>query len=250
MPGPPSQTARRRNSANRAARLPRKDDARRFSAPIRFATPTLARVSVLYGLLARLRAALGESKAKSLRRRLRAAAPASLAELREGMHCRITGTVRALDHAVLESPLAGERSVAYVFEIVADTSGVRDLIGYDKRAVPFVLAEGEHHAIIEPAYAELVADASVVVSTIAYQADEHQMALLRAHCPLAQISAATRLRFRETRVVVGGRIAIAGTGHREADPMALRELGFREQAERLRLAGAPGLPLLIGDPVD
>ena len=58
-------------------------------------------------LLSRLRAFLGEPLAKSLRRRLRAASPSPISELREGLHCRIAGTVRLHENTTLTAPLSG-----------------------------------------------------------------------------------------------------------------------------------------------
>jgi hypothetical protein len=210
-----------------------------------------ARVTFLDGLLARLRAALGEPLVKSLRRRLRAAAPSKLSELREGLHCRIAGTVRTLENKTLQAPLSGVPCVAYVLEIIKHTADFgRDLIAYDKRAVPFLLADEVHHAIIDPTYVELlVTSTRESITRSMLHAEPHLRDLLFRYCSdRLGWGSATKLRFREVTIEVDQRIAIAGTGHREVDPLARNERGFRDQArDRLRLVGAPELPLLIGD---
>jgi hypothetical protein len=208
------------------------------------------RVTFFDRLLLRLRAALGEPLVKSLRRRLRAAAPSKLSELREGLHCRIAGTVRALESKTLEAPLSGVPCVAYALEIITHTTDFgRDLIAYDKRAVPFLLADEVHHAIIDPTYVELlVTSTRESIARSVLHAEPRLRDLLFRYCPDRLSWATTKLRFREVAIELGKRIAIAGTGHREVDPLARNERGFRDQArDRLRLVGSPTLPLLIGD---
>ena len=87
--------------------------------------------------LSRLRAFLGEPLAKSLRRRLRAAAPSPISELREGLHCRIAGTVRLHDKTTLTAPFSGAVCVAYLLEIVETLAGGGEhVLVYDKRGTP------------------------------------------------------------------------------------------------------------------
>mgnify|MGYP001187788013 CR=1 FL=1 len=207
-------------------------------------------MAVIDGLVARLRAALGEPLVKSLRRRLRAASPAALSELREGLHCRIAGSVRALDSVTLEAPLSGERCVAYLFEVV-ELSVERDLLVYDKRAIPFMLADGDaHHAVIDPSHVELLVTGAQKLTSRYFQIEPQQRALLDRYCPdRLSWDMMGKLAFREVLVKLGDRVSIAGTGHREADPLARRERGFRDHVQRLRLVGSQQLPLLIGDEV-
>jgi hypothetical protein len=205
-------------------------------------------VSTFDAWFARLRVALGEPLVKSLRRRLRAAAPSALSELREGLHCRITGTVGALDSTTLQAPLQGVPCVAYMLEIIETTRYSRDLVGYDKQAVPFVLVEDDHRARIDPAHLELLVTPYELISTSDFRTDPRQRALLERYCPRRDWYQTTELAFREVVVGIGERVTIAGTGHRELDPHAQNERGFRDEArQRLRLVGSAQLPILIGD---
>ncbi len=196
-----------------------------------------------------LRAFLGEPLAKSLRRRLRAASPATLSELREGLHCRIAGTARAIEGDALTAPLSGLRCLGYLLEVIATEVGVGDrLLVYDKKAVPFVLEEGDHRAVIDPMYVELLVAPAHELRAYAFREDPQQRAILARYCPHETLLATTSIRYRELVIEPGMRITIAGTGHREVDPHAQAERGFRDEAQqRLRFVGAPGLPLLIGD---
>jgi hypothetical protein len=202
-----------------------------------------------------VRAFLGEPLDKSLRRRLRAAAPASIAELREGLHCRISGTVRALDQVTLEAPLSGLPCVAYLLEVVEDrvTAGPmgtdRDLVVYDRRAVPFLLIDGDHRAVIDPDHAQiLLRSETELVARSPVELNARARAVLARFVPeRTDWNRTTRIRFRESIVEVGERVAIAGVGKREADPLGGGERGYRDQIQqRLRFTGTAQLPLLIG----
>ena len=213
-------------------------------------------MGLLDRLLARVRVALGEPLAKSLRRRLRAARPWRIAELREGLHGRISGTVRVLDGATLVASLTGRPCVYYQVEIIQfgalGEGFAQELLGLDKRGVPFLLADDGHHAIIEPAFAELLVRSTVheVKASSARTLQPAQRALLERLGALGRAQRSSgAIRFTETIVELDATIAIAGTAAREADPQALAERGFRDDAQtRLRFGGAPKLPLLIGDP--
>jgi hypothetical protein len=202
-----------------------------------------------------LRAFLGEPLDKSLRRRLRAAAPATIAELREGLHCRIAGSVRPLDQGSLEAPLSGLPCVAYLLEVVEHSvmrsnAGVeRDLVVYDRKAVPFLLVDGEHRAVIDPAYAQilLVSDHELRASS-PLELSPRARAVLAKYAPhRTDWDRTTKIWFRESIVEVGDRVSIAGVGRREADPHAGGERGYRDSIqERLHFVGSAKLPLLIG----
>jgi len=201
-----------------------------------------------------LRAFLGEPLEKALRRRLRAAAPAAISELREGLHCRIAGTVRALDQGSLVAPLCGLPCVAYLLEVVehrvsANTVGTdRDLVIYDKKAVPFLLVEGDHRAVIDPGFAQLLlASDHEVLAGSPLELNPRARAVLARYAPHRSWDRTTRIWFRECIVEVGDRISIAGVGRREADPVGGGERGYRDDLhQRLRFAGTAQLPLLIG----
>lgn len=200
-------------------------------------------------LLSRIRWFLGEPLARSLHRRLRAAAPASLAELREGLHCRVAGTIRLDEGAVVQAPVTRRACVAYSLEISQeDDLHSYLLVGLDKRAVPFVLEDGEHRALIVAQHFQLfVRDATTLRVPASALTQDHR-ALLQRACPTLEWTVARTITFRETVLEPGRRVSIAGTGHREADPWATGERGFRDHArDRLRFVDAPTLPLLIGE---
>lgn len=206
-------------------------------------------------LLAVLRFASGESLSTSLRRRLRAAHPWRIAELREGLHGRVRGTVRAIEGATITAALTGRPCVYYHLEIIQLGSigdgYAQHLLSLDKRGVPFLLVEDGHHAVIDPTYAELlVSSVREVRARSANQLDPQLRTLLESHDVLAHAQRTPgTLRFSERIIEVGATVAIAGTAGREADPQAMRERGYRDEAQtRLRFVGLPQLPLLIGDP--
>lgn len=201
---------------------------------------------------ARLRAFLGEPLERSLRRRLRAAAPAKIGELREGLHCRISGEVRTLEGRTLEAPLSGLPCVAFLLEVVerigTNVGEETDLAIYDRQAVPFLLVEGDHRALIDPTHAQvLVGIDHELIARSPLELSPRARAVLTKYLPNRRWDQTTRIRFHERVVELGERVTIAGTGHREADPHALGERMFRDKAqERLRFVGTQKLPLLIG----
>ena len=204
-------------------------------------------------LFSRLRALFGEPLDKSLRRRLRAAAPAEISELREGLHCRIAGIVRQLDQGSLEAPLCGLPCVAYLLEVVeqrlSDLGTDRDLLIYDRKAVPFLLVEGEHRAIVDPAFAQILLTSDHELTAVSpHELSPRARGVLERYAPMRKDWSGTlRLTFRESIVEVGDRIAIAGVGRREADPHGTGERGYRDDVQqRLRFVGSQALPLLIG----
>lgn len=199
-----------------------------------------------------VRAFMGEPLEKSLRRRLRAASPATIAELREGLHCRISGAVRALDEGSLESPLSGLPCVAYRLEIVEDHAlvgeAVRDLVVYDKRAVPFLLVDGAHRALIDPEFSQILTPSDHVLRAGAPgQLPHRARVLLEQRAPHVLWNRTTRIVVRESIIELGDRVAVAGVGRREADPHGAGDRGYRDAIQdRLRFVGTPELPLLIG----
>jgi len=200
--------------------------------------------------MSRLRAFLGEPLAKSLRRRLRAAAPSPISELREGLHCRIAGTVRVLDNSTLVAPFSGLTCVAYLLEIITTEQELGDrLLVYDKRAVPFILADAGHHAVVDPAHCQLlVATKHSLDTRTGFRADPRQYAMLQRYYPDAIYERMIRMRYREWVVEPGARVTLAGVGAREVDPHAQAERGYRDEArQRLRFIGSEELPLLVGD---
>ena len=200
--------------------------------------------------VSRLRAFLGEPLAKSLRRRLRAAAPSPISELREGLHCRIAGTVRVHDNTTLTAPLSGLTCVAYLLEILETNADFGErLFAYDKRAVLFVLADQGHHAVVDPSHSQILVSTSHVLDrTGGFRSDPRQRAVLERYQPDAQYMQTTRMRYREWVVEPGARVTLAGVGQREVDPFARVERGYRDEArQRLRFVGSEELPLLVGD---
>ena len=200
--------------------------------------------------VSRLRAFLGEPLAKSLRRRLRAAAPSTISELREGLHCRIAGMVQVHENTTLTAPLSGLTCVAYLLEIIeTNTDWGERLFAYDKRAVPFVLADHGHHAVVDPAHSQiLVSTRHALDRSSGFRSDPRQRAVLERYQPGAQYAQTTRMRYREMVVEPGARVTLAGVGQREVDPYAQSERGYRDDArQRLRFVGSEELPLLVGD---
>lgn len=200
--------------------------------------------------LSRLRAFLGEPLAKSLRRRLRAAAPSPISELREGLHCRIAGTVRLHDKTTLTAPFSGAVCVAYLLEIVETLAGGGEhVLVYDKRSVPFVLADAGHHAVIDPTHCQiLLAITDQLTAHQGFRSDPRQRAVLDRYWPGGIYDRTERLRYREWVVRPGTRVTLAGVGRREVDPIAQGERGYRDEArQRLRFVGSEMLPLLVGN---
>ncbi|MGE0872733.1 MAG: hypothetical protein AB7P03_29525 [Kofleriaceae bacterium] len=200
-------------------------------------------------IIARVRAKFGEPLDKRLRRRLFAAARADLAELREGLHCRVEGTVALIDDQTIEAPVSRVRCVAYAFELFeASVEMESELIASDRRGVPFMLVEADHRALVEPTHAMIVHRADHDRTTSRFELDAQQRALIARYLPTRMEFRSTHtFRFREHVVVAGDRVAVAGTGSREADPHALADRGYRDHAQnRLRFIGDAGLPLLIG----
>ena len=204
----------------------------------------------------KVRIAFGESLATSLRRRLRAAHPWTIAELREGLHGRITGTVKILDGATVQSTMTDRRCVYYKVEIIqqgglTDTYAQR-LLGIDRKSVPFVLVEAGHHALIDPTFAELlVTSTRVEITADSFHALAARPRALLERLGMDQVALQMpgRLRFTETIVAIDAVVAIAGTAARESDPFAMTERGYRDQSQtRSRMIGSKQLPLLIGDP--
>src|SRR5665647_1996393 len=198
--------------------------------------------------ISRLRAFLGEPLAQSLRRRLRAASPSPISELREGLHCRIAGTVRVHDNTTLTAPLSGRTCVAYLLEIIETNHDWGDrLFAYDKRAIPFVLADDGHHAVIDPTHSQILIKATHALDrTSGFRSDPRQRALLERYQPDAPFRETTRIRYREWVVEPGARVTLAGVGQREVDPFAQVERGYRDAArQRLRFVGSEELPLLV-----
>lgn len=201
-------------------------------------------------LLSRLRAFLGEPLAKSLRRRLRAAAPSPISELREGLHCRIAGTVRVHENTTLTAPFSGVTCVAYLLEIIETLAGGGEhALVYDKRSVPFVLADAGHHAVIDPAHCQiLLAITDQATAHGGFRSDPRQRAVLERYWPGGSYDRTIRLRYREWVVRPGTRVTLAGVGSREVDPFAQGERGYRDEAQqRLRFVGSEKLPLLVGN---
>ncbi|MBA3453129.1 MAG: hypothetical protein H0T42_08555, partial [Deltaproteobacteria bacterium] len=163
--------------------------------------------------VSRLRAFLGESLANSLRRRLRAAAPSPISELREGLHCRIAGTVRVHDHTTLTAPLSGRACVAYLLEVIETLGGASGdhLLIYDKQSVPFVLSDGGHNAVVDPTHSQiLLALTEQVTVRSEFLDDPRQRAVLERYRPGgASYMNTRRMRYREWVVEPGARVTLA-----------------------------------------
>ncbi|MGE0548122.1 MAG: hypothetical protein AB7O24_31995 [Kofleriaceae bacterium] len=199
-------------------------------------------------LIAKLRVDFGEPLDKSLQRRLRAAAPSTLSELREGAHCRVSGTVSAIDNATFEAPMSGRTCVAYALDVLEVTvSHTRSFLVIDRRGAPFVIADGDYRAVIDPAHAMLLTEPAYERRASSFKLRDAERALLARHVPDHDLHSAISIRIRERVIGVGDHITVAGTGTREADPQAIAERGYRDGTQgRLRFVGAPDLPLLIG----
>jgi hypothetical protein len=207
-------------------------------------------VAMFDTFVSRLRAFFGEPLANSLRRRLRAAAPSEISELREDLHCRIAGTVRVLDRSTLLAPLSGVTCVAYLLEVIAtDRAGDVHLLIYDKKAVPFVLAHEGHHALVDPQHSQLlVSVAHELRVRDGFPADPRPREVLERYQARPSWGSTRAIRYREWVVEPGQSVSIAGVGRREVDPHAVVERGYRDHArQRLRFVGSEQLPLLVGD---
>jgi hypothetical protein len=168
-------------------------------------------------------------------RRLRRIPRSALATVVEGSEVRVVGLARPLGPA-LEAPLSGRICVCHavvIYEWRADGS-VR--IAYtDQARVPFMLAEDDDRAVVEPGHAALSAGFD----------HERRMIPADAHAILASLgvhdrdwSAATALELAEAIIELDERIAVIGTAIREPD-LDASPLGYRDGDRPVRLRLIP-----------
>jgi hypothetical protein len=167
-----------------------------------------------------------------------------LADLPEDTLGKLTGNVEPL-HQILVAPLSGRRCVYYACRVVVSGAGIGP--GEHFHAIPFVLVEGEHRAIIDPAYARFVARHDhVTESRAALDANPAQRALLEAHDLVNRPwFRRNRVRYSECVVAIHETVSIIGVGIREPD-RHVEEGTYREGPRtRLHMTGSPKQPLVI-----
>jgi len=205
----------------------------------------MSAAELLFVLLTRTPRAIKNRLAdRRLRKLLREARTYALGELPEDTFGRVTGTVRPLDHKLLEAPLSGRLCVYYDISIEPQTGNGTTLrvLASEQDAIPFLLEADGHRAVIDPAHARISAGFDHVVSS--KEPTERSLALLSRYRWRGDGS----VYCREAILEADETVTVVGAGIREADPEALPSAGYREGGQtRLRLTGAAKFPLLISD---
>lgn len=194
------------------------------------------------------------SDTATIRRALRKARHASIAEAPEGAVVRIDGVIA--DGETLIAPLTGRACVFYLATIEEYVSSGRSGSWRERarelRGVPFTVDDGTGRALVDPAGARVDIDIdSTTRSGTLDDPTEAEAAFLRRH---GQQGAGwifnKRLRYREGVFQVGERIAVMCQPVREPDPDAAARAaaGYRDPAPtRLRIGGSPAHPILLSD---
>ena len=184
------------------------------------------------------------------RRLLRDTPPYSLGELPEGAVGKITGRVRPFDKRLLEAPVSGRLCVYYdvAIDALAGESMLR-VLATEQEGMTFRLDDAGHHAVVDPAHAQVSTGIDCVVMTKLTALDARQRALLARHGLIGKrIMFADQLRLRESILEADEVVTVIGCGVSEPDPDAPPAGGYREdRGSRLRLTGTARYPLIISD---
>jgi len=192
---------------------------------------------------------------RRLRRELREAPQLALADVPENQFARVRGIVRPLDARLLDAPLTGRLCVYYAI-IVREVShdSVLNVIpaelGSDHDGMAFVLADGDAHAVIDPAHARISAEYDhESASKAAFDATPRQRAVLERLGLIKRDWFSTAgLLYREAVLEVDEAITVLGAGTLERDPEAAPTGLYREGVPmRLRFTGTRKHPLAISD---
>lgn len=187
---------------------------------------------------------------RRLRRRFRKATAFTIEALPEDTLGRITAT--AQPHILpLTAPISGRACVYWVLEVIENLG--EDLpsrrLVRAQHGVPFVLEENGARAIVEPdsALTSLVFD-HVSSSNGSSNADHMQRAVIAAHLAHRNFAHTVELVYQEAIIEVGEKVAVLGSGTREADPDGAPTAAYREGGRtRLRLTSSEKYPLAITD---
>jgi hypothetical protein len=185
-----------------------------------------------------------------LKRRIARVDRLALADASEGQKLRFAGAVRAIE-PVITAPISGRSCVLCELRIETRDEDWWPL-EIVRTGVAFGIEDGTGHAVVDPANAELALTPSVTsheVREADLTAEERRvladLGLFGDGNPAKRRKLRENLiRFRESVVLVGARIAVVGAGMSEADDIAS---GYRETATRLRFAASAQSPLLITD---
>lgn len=183
------------------------------------------------------------SGAMRLRRALRAAPRAPIAEVREGAVVRIDG--RVAEGETLVAPLTGRRCVYYVAVVERSVRNGWHQCVRETRGVPFAIDDGTGRAIVDPASARIDVDLDATSRSGGIDAAAIDEAFRMRN--FLNRMAAARLRYREGVVEVGQPVAVLCQPVREADPdAAAHATGYRaDPPTRLRVGGSAKHPLLV-----
>ncbi len=204
----------------------------------------------LIGLASRMPGALRRRLAERRHRKLMHAAPRfALAEMPENTFGKLVGLARPADGRLLEAPLSGRLCVYYEVSIdaMANRTMLRTLVT-EQEGIPFVLADGDSRAFVDPAHAVMSTGIDHVTSSTLRLRTPREEALLARH-RLLEFShpLADGLRYRESILEADERIAVFGGGVREPDPEESAASYRGAPPTRLCITGTSRFPLFISD---
>jgi hypothetical protein len=189
---------------------------------------------------------------RTTKRRMAKVQALAIAAAPEGEQMRVAGVVHAVD-PVITAQISQRACVVCEIRIETFDEGWWPLV-VTRTGVVFAIDDGSGHVLVDPADAELAIEASVTSHEVR-EADltAQERALLAEHGLVGhgEGDPAKRkkiqedlIRFRESVILVGARIAVVGAGIGEADEQSQ---GYREIAMRLRFSASKRSPLLITD---
>ena len=192
----------------------------------------------------------------ALRRRASAVPQFSIRDLPEGQPGRLAGMVAAVG-PVLTAPVSGRACVYYEVAVrrhrgleTTDWLEFEHQVLAETRSVRFALDDGTGRTIIDPSHVELLIGCDV--DHWYHPGDPEtaaEEALLARHTYAPRgLLFAKRLRFTESIIEVGERIAVVGIATREPDPDAPPSPEYRgAPATRPRLTGTVRHPIFLSD---
>ncbi|MBS1121004.1 MAG: hypothetical protein H6Q90_3232 [Deltaproteobacteria bacterium] len=190
---------------------------------------------------------------RDLRELLRQAPGMAVADLPESTWARVSGVVHLLDGRVLEAPLSGRPCVYYAVRIDSMVAPKRaNTLMRQRDAVPFLLEDHGHRAVIDPTHARISAEIDhASKSAAAFDATPRQRSLLATRRALFQrhMYQGSGLLYYESIIEEREPVAVLGAGIREPDPDAAPS-AYRDMATRIQLAGSQRYPIIICDRPD
>lgn len=191
-----------------------------------------------------------------LRRGLAAARQWAIRDVPEGQVGRLAGMAAALGEPLV-APLSGRPCVYYDVRVQRhrglETSDFFELeheLIAERRTVPFVLDDGTGRAIIDASHGDVGIGVDLERwSDINDPLTPQEEAFLARHGESKRgLILGKKLRFAESIIEVGERIAVVGTAVREPDPDAPPSEAYRgAPATRPVLTGTRRDPLLVSD---